>query len=178
MSDAVSDATSADETSASETRTAVDRVLEQFRERGGRVTAARRAIVTTMLGGDGHEHLTAEQVAARLQGTNPEIAVSTVYRSLDALEELGVVEHVHVGHGATVFHPAADPHLHLVCKVCGTVLEMPDATLRALGHEVLAAHGFTIEPRHFAINGTCQACSSSESTSRAAPLSADRANLA
>lgn len=137
---------------------AVDAVLAKFRLNGGRVTSARRAIVSTLLGGDVHEHLTADEVAHRIQRTSPEIAVSTVYRSLEALESLGVLEHLHVGHGPTVYHLVDESHLHLICKQCGTVTEMDDTTLQALGDEIHRRHGFAIEPRHFAINGLCVNC--------------------
>jgi len=136
----------------------VDLVLEQFRAAGGRVTSPRRAIVEVLLGGDSHEHLTADEVSVWVRRNNPEIAVSTVYRSLDALEGLGVIEHVHVGHGPTVYHLAGEAHVHLVCRLCGVVLEMADAGLQAMRAEVLDRHGFVIEPRHFAIHGVCASC--------------------
>lgn len=136
----------------------IDAVLERFRANGGRVTAARREIVTVLLSGREHEHLTAEEVTDQIRHRHPEIAVSTVYRSLDVLEELGVLEHLHVGHGPTVYHLADESHLHLICKACGAVIELSDATLRAVGDEIRRQHGFVIEPRHFAINGLCRDC--------------------
>lgn len=136
----------------------VDLVLQQFRAAGGRVTTARRAIVRTLLGGSVHEHLTADEISSRVQLTNPDVAVSTVYRSLDALEALGVVEHVHIGHGPTVYHLAGEAHIHLVCRRCSAVLEMPVSTLQVMRDEIRERHGFAIEPRHFAINGVCSAC--------------------
>ena len=141
-----------------ETAERVDAVLAKFRANGGRVTAARRSIVTALLSGDKHQHLTAEEVATKVQRQHPEIAVSTVYRSLDALEELGVLDHVHIGHGPTVYHLAAERHLHLICRSCGEVTEMPDEALEVLGAEIRKRRGFVIEPRHFAINGLCHRC--------------------
>lgn len=136
----------------------VEAVLARFRQNGGRITSARRAIVSVLLEGDEHQHATAEEVAARIQLAHPEIAVSTVYRSLDALEELGVLEHLHVGHGPTVYHLAHQRHIHLVCRQCGGVADVPGETLDALGADILDLHGFAIEPRHFAINGLCRDC--------------------
>ncbi len=52
---------------------------------------------------------------------------STVYRFLDELERLGVVDHVHLGHGPAVYHLASDAHHHLVCDRCGAVEEVPEA---------------------------------------------------
>lgn len=140
----------------------VDSVLEKFRLNGGRVTAARRAIVTTLLAGERHEHLTADEVAGRIQERFPEVAVSTVYRSLDALQELGVLEHLHVGHGPTVYHLVEESHLHLICRLCGTVSEMADSTLHPLADQIRRETGFAIEPKHFAINGVCSSCRSVE----------------
>lgn len=147
----------------------VDEVLARFRANGGRVTTPRRAIVSVLLEGDRHQHLTADEVASRIQRLHPEIAVSTVYRSLDALETLGVLEHIHVGHGPTVYHLAHQRHIHLVCRGCGDVVELSDQTLAALAADVQRRHGFAIEPHHFAINGLCSACTLLET----APLGVD-----
>jgi len=73
------------------THSDVDTVLEKFRANGGRVTTARREIVSVVLGGTEHEHLTADEIGRRIQDEHPEIALSTVYRSLDALAEAGSV---------------------------------------------------------------------------------------
>ena len=136
----------------------IESILDMFRASGGRITTGRRAIVSALLGGRAHRHLTAEQLAAQVQSDYPDIALSTVYRSLDALEEFGVVEHIHVGFGPAVYHLAAEQHFHLVCKQCGAVIEMPGKTLAALGREIRRRHGFEIAPRHFAITGLCENC--------------------
>jgi Fur family ferric uptake transcriptional regulator len=81
-----------------------------------------------------------------------------VYRSLDALEDLNVVEHLHIGHGPTVYHLADEHHLHLICRQCGAVTELPERALDSLRTRVRRDHGFEIEPRHFAINGLCGDC--------------------
>lgn len=146
--------------SSSSTRRAaqIDTVLEKFRSRGGRITTARRQIVAALLAGPTHRHFSAEEIATTVQAGSPELATSTVYRSLEALEDLGVLEHIHVGHGPAIYHLADQHHLHLVCKRCNIVIEMPDATLTALGKEIRRRHGFAIEPRHNAINGLCANC--------------------
>lgn len=136
----------------------VDTVLEKFRANGGRVTTARREIVSVVLGGTEHEHLTADEIGRRIQDEHPEIALSTVYRSLDALAELGVLEHVHMGHGPAVYHLTHERHVHLVCRGCGVVLELTDDTLTDVAAEIERTTGFVIEPSHFAINGRCADC--------------------
>jgi Fur family ferric uptake transcriptional regulator len=86
------------------------------------------------------------------------VALSTVYRSMEALEELGFVEHLHIGHGPAVYHLADEQHLHLVCESCGAVTELPTSTLDAIGEEIRKRHRFQIAPRHFALSGRCEDC--------------------
>ena len=136
----------------------VDDVLAGIRAAGGRATPARRAIVEVLVGGSRHQHLTADEVARQVQGVLPDVALSTVYRSMEALEELGFVEHLHLGHGPAVYHLADEQHLHLVCESCGAVTELPESTLDAIGEEIRNRHGFRIEPRHFALSGSCEGC--------------------
>jgi Fe2+ or Zn2+ uptake regulation protein len=127
-----------------------------IREHGERVTSARRALVTALVQARGH--VTADDLAALVQKAQPDVHLSTIYRSLDALERIGVVDHVHLGHGRAVYHLADEPHQHLVCEVCGAVIEVPDSTFAELGDTLERRYGFTIRPNHFAVLGRCRAC--------------------
>ena len=127
-----------------------------IREQGERVTTARRALVTALVQAKGH--VTADDLAALVQKAQPDVHLSTIYRSLDALERIGVVDHVHLGHGRAVYHLADEPHQHLVCEVCGAVVEVPDATFAELGGVLRRRYGFTIRPNHFAVLGRCRDC--------------------
>ena len=131
-------------------------ILGLLRARGGRVTTSRRAILETFLGIGGH--VTAEVLTAKVQAGQPDVHESTVYRFLDELERLGVVDHVHLGHGPAVYHLASDAHHHLVCDRCGTVVEVPEELFADLRGRLHADFGFTLQPRHFAVTGRCQAC--------------------
>lgn len=133
-------------------------MLAGLRAAGGRATPARRAIIEVLVGGRQHQHLTAEEVATRVQAVLPDVALSTVYRSMEALEELGFVEHLHLGHGPAVYHLADERHLHLSCEGCGAVIELPPSTLDAISTEIRRRHRFQIDPRHFAIPGRCVRC--------------------
>ena len=66
-----------------------------------------------------------------MKATNPDVDTSTVYRTLGLFEELGIVEHAHLGHGPAVYH-LGQTHQHLVCEVCGTVIDVPVGALDAL----------------------------------------------
>jgi len=134
----------------------LERILDLLRRRGGRVTAARRAIVSALLGSAGH--LTADELTGAVQRAEPDVHMSTVYRCLDALEELGVVDHVHLGHGRAVYHLTDEPHQHLVCEVCGAVIEVPDALFDQLAARLRTDYDFAIRPHHFAVLGRCATC--------------------
>jgi Fur family ferric uptake transcriptional regulator len=131
-------------------------ILGLLRARGGRVTTCRRAILETFLGAGGH--VTAEALTARVQANQPDVHESTVYRFLDELERLGVVDHVHLGHGPAVYHLASDAHHHLVCDRCGAVEEVPESVFAELRNRLHMEFGFTLEPRHFAVTGRCKDC--------------------
>jgi Fur family ferric uptake transcriptional regulator len=140
----------------------LEAALELLRQRGGRVTTARRAIVTALFDADGH--VTADQLATTVQQAHPDVHLTTIYRCLDALEELGIVDHVHLGHGRAVYHLADETHQHLVCEGCGAVVEVPDALFAGLARRLQADYGFAIRPHHFAVLGRCRDCLSSART--------------
>jgi Fe2+ or Zn2+ uptake regulation protein len=130
-------------------------VIDKLRGAGGRVTTARRLVVAALV--RGRAHPTAEDVAAFVQAEHPEIALSTVYRTLDALEMLGLVEHTHLGHGSAVYHLGA-PHQHLVCEQCGAVIDAPAALLDDMRAHVRAQYDFEVHVGHFAVLGRCGQC--------------------
>ena len=132
-------------------------VISLLRANGGRVTSPRRAILQALI--DHAEHPTAEQLTADVQAGQPDVHESTVYRFLDELERLGVVDHVHLGHGPAVYHLADEVHQHLVCEGCGTVVEVSPKVFRPLERTLRRDFGFTVSSGHFAFSGRCRACS-------------------
>jgi len=131
-------------------------LIAELRSRGARVTTARRSLLGALAEAEDH-HLTAADLTATVQRAHPEVHLSTIYRSLESLEELGIVDHVHLGHGRAVYHLADEAHQHLVCEVCGAVIEVPRETFAQLADSVRRAYGFSVRP-HFAVVGRCAAC--------------------
>lgn len=127
-----------------------------LRSEGNRVTTSRRLLIRCLVEAKGH--LTAEEIADDLQRRAPDIHLSTVYRNLDELERLGIVSHSHLGHGPATYHLATKVHGHLVCEDCGATIEAPDEIFSELARVVLEAHGFAIDPHHFAVLGRCSRC--------------------
>lgn len=128
-----------------------------LRERGYRLTPQRELILAAV---HDLEHATPEQVCSRVQETASGINISTVYRTLELLEELGLIRHSHLGHGAPAYHPAGhDQHLHLVCRACGAVSQVPLSMADGLTRALRTNAGFEVDLEHFAIYGRCPECS-------------------
>jgi Fur family transcriptional regulator, ferric uptake regulator len=134
----------------------VDEVIDLLRAQGHRITTPRRLLIQCLVAAGGHR--TADELAAEVQAQAPDVNLSTIYRNLDELERLGVIEHAHLGHGAATYHLATERHGHLVCSDCDAVIEVPDALFRSLRREVASQHGFTIDPHHVAMHGRCAKC--------------------
>lgn len=129
---------------------------EQLRSRGYRSTPQRELVLeaVTTLG-----HATPEDAFTWVRNRSAGVNISTVYRTLELLEELGLVKHTHLDHRAPTYHAAAAPeHVHLVCRQCGDVIEVEPQMVRslvdALRHEV----GFVADVGHLTVFGQCQAC--------------------
>jgi Fur family ferric uptake transcriptional regulator len=133
-------------------------VLDLVRRRGGRVTAPRRALVESLFAVEGHA--TAEELVDRVRERDPDAHLSTIYRNLEDLEDLGVVSHSHLGHGAATYQLVDHAHAHFLCSVCGDTQDASAELFEALATRVHDATGFEIEPSHFAVEGKCGRCAS------------------
>lgn len=138
-------------------------LVAALRGQGLRVTTARRAVCGVLVGSHG-EHLSAADIHERTQAAaGAAIDQSTVYRTLDTLEDAGLVTHTHMGHGALVYHLAEEaPHQHLVCSGCGRTIGVPATQLRRFFGEITRLTGFVADPTHVAFSGRCADCVASD----------------
>lgn len=131
----------------------------ELRARGYRLTPQRQLVLEAV---DRLGHATAEDVANEVRRTASGVNISTVYRTLELLEELELVTHTHLGHGAPTYHAATlDAHVHLVCRTCGSVEEVAPATVQSLVDQLAADRAFIVDVGHFAIFGECRDCAES-----------------
>jgi Fe2+ or Zn2+ uptake regulation protein len=137
---------------------ALERIIGKLRANGERVTDARVAVLHALLDSEEHEHRTAADTVAAAQGIDPQLHRATVYRTLDLFEEIGVVEHVHVEHGAVVFHLTDERHQHLVCESCGLVVEAPIDVVEDLAKELERTYRFHLHAGHSPLTGLCRDC--------------------
>ena len=102
--------------------------------------------------------VSAEDIAAGLDGALPRSDLASVYRNLETLEQLGLVRHVHLGHGPGRYEPATRARDYLVCEGCHAVAALPHEHLGAIREAISRVTGF--EPRfdHFPLAGLCRRC--------------------
>lgn len=130
--------------------------IGDLRAAGQRITKARRAVLEAIAASK--EHPTADDIHAAVARRTPEVHLATVYRTLETLRELGVIEHTHLRHGPAVFRLATDAHEHLVCEGCGAVVDVPSEVLEPVRKRVQQDYGFRVGTLHFAITGRCERC--------------------
>ena len=134
----------------------IEDVLTGLRERGGRATPARRLLLAALF--RDHTHRTVEDLAAEVQAQAPQVNISTVYRNLDELVRLGVVDRFYPGGGPAAYHLASVTHGHLICEQCGTMTEAPSELFRDVAEALATRYGFTASPHRFGVTGRCAAC--------------------
>jgi Fur family transcriptional regulator, ferric uptake regulator len=129
---------------------------ERLRAGGYRLTPQRQLVLdaVTDLG-----HATPEDVSGWVRERSSAVNISTVYRTLELLEELGLVKHAHLTHGAPTYHAADAPeHVHLVCRGCGRVTEVQPAAVEPMVERLRQDKGFVADVGHLTVFGWCGKC--------------------
>ena len=129
---------------------------QRLRDKGYRLTPQRELVLSAVnrLG-----HATPDEVMAAVREQSSAVNVSTVYRTLELLEELQLVRHSHLTDRAPTYHSTATPaHVHLVCRGCGTVLEAPSDEFDTWQAALQERHGFEADLGHLTVFGRCREC--------------------
>lgn len=129
-----------------------------MREHGYRLTPQRELVLQAV---DDLGHATPEEVLGHVRRQARAVNRSTVYRTLELLEELGLVRHTHLSDRAPTYHSTASPaHVHLVCRGCGSVLDAEPGEFAALLGSVRERYGFEADLGHLTLFGRCARCPS------------------
>lgn len=129
---------------------------EELRARGYRVTPQRQLVLEAVTA---LEHGTPEEICTEVQRTARGVNISTIYRTLELLEELHLVKHTHLGHGPPTYHLAADAeHVHLVCRECGAVTDSSPTVADGLVDVLSRDFGFETDVHHLTVYGRCKNC--------------------
>lgn len=133
------------------------RIRDEIRARGLRWTTQRMRILEVLE--DAKGHVTGSELVERCRERDPATTPSTVYRTLDVLEELGYLSHSHAASGREEFHvlPMGE-HAHLECRVCGRTWELDADEAASVVEPVARGRGFVADVGHLTILGCCAAC--------------------
>jgi Fur family ferric uptake transcriptional regulator len=142
--------------------------LERLRERGFRLTPQREMVLQAMHEVEGHA--TAEEVYARVGALSSAVDLSTVYRTLELLQELRLVAAIDLGDGQRRYELLGmhGQHHHLLCRACGRLIRVEQEEMRGLLEGLAAAYDFCAEPEHLVIEGLCADCRPAAGQPRAA----------
>ena len=128
-----------------------------LRQQGHRLTPQRLTVLAVVK--SSHRHLTAEEVHAAVLPKHPYANIATVYRTLQWLQEVGLVVPITIGSGPLRYeYIHGETHHHLICQECGHESEIGDDILNALKVHLLDRYGFAAQLNHLALPGLCMEC--------------------
>ncbi len=130
---------------------------ERLREQGYRLTPQRELVLAAVerLG-----HGTPDEILAAVREQSSAVNISTIYRTLELLESLGLVRHTHLSDRAPTYHSRTGPdHVHLKCRGCATVIDAEPAAFEGMAQQLRERHGFDPDLGHLTVFGLCSSCS-------------------
>ncbi len=134
---------------------------EHLRRAGFRLTPQRLMVMDAVFHHEGH--ITAEDIHAKVRARYPYVDLSTIYRTLQALKDQGLIAELHMPDGPTQYEAALrGSHHHAICRRCGAMLELAPEVLEPIREQLLRQHGFHAEFTHMAISGLCRTCAEEE----------------
>lgn len=134
-----------------------ERLKEALRENGHRLTRARRAIVEALVHSGGH--VSADELSDLAREDAPRVGRMTVYRTLDLLQQLGLIRPVYQGTGAAHYVLMDEGHHHhLLCSNCGRILEFDECVVKEMGQAISDRFDFEIQGHLLEFYGLCPRC--------------------
>jgi len=127
-----------------------------LRDHGFRITPQRQLVLeaVNILG-----HATPEELLHEVQKTAGAVNLSTIYRTLEVLEQVGLVTHAHIGHGAPTYHSVEEEaHIHLVCDTCQAVQSIHAESAELFVQMLRDKVGFETDVAHVSVHGQCASC--------------------
>ena len=130
---------------------------EILQEKGYRLTSQRVLVLKAIYHAE--NHISAEEIYEQLHERFPYINKSTIYRTLELLNNLKLVTESNLGDGCVRYHAAIKGHHHhLICNLCGKAINLEETTLEPLKATLLREYGFEADVRHMVISGVCSDC--------------------
>ena len=128
---------------------------QDLRKAGLKVTLPRIKILELLEGAE-HHHMSAEDVYRALAAQGEDVGLATVYRVLTQFEQAGIVERHNFENNLSVFEIMREEHHdHLVCDVCGKIVEFTNETIESEQLKVAEQHGFSLSGHSLVLHGVC-----------------------
>lgn len=134
----------------------VEQACELLRERGLRLSAARRLVIEALVAAG--RPVRAEEIAGGLAGRLPRSDLASVYRNLETLEAHGLVRHLHLGHGPGLYALAGEERELLLCESCFRYVPVEAELLDGVRAALVEATGWQARFSHFPLTGLCPEC--------------------
>ena len=132
-------------------------IISKLSRRGYRLTPQRMMILEAVEAAD--DHISADEIYTRVCDRYPHLNISTVYRTLELLKELGLATETDMGDGRVRYHSIRKGHHHhLVCQNCGNIIDLDESVLLPLRDTLSRDYGFNADLKHLAIFGQCKNC--------------------
>ncbi len=141
------------------------KIVSRLHEAGLKLTPQRYAVLDYLV--RSRIHPTAEQIRADLNRRFPRAARATVYNSLNALCDAGLVHEVYMDDAVARYDANIEPHHHFICRKCGQLEDVPIDAVGALPHHGLQA-GYRVEDYEVVMRGICAACASLKKRNKSA----------
>lgn len=130
--------------------------LEKISSNGYKLTPQRRLILKVME--DKDMPMTAEDIAREIRKERPGVSLATVYRNLNLLVGINLVNKFHGGGEAALYQLARRHEHHMTCLVCGRIINLPFCPLKGEINDIAGRYGFEIKGHYFEITGYCGDC--------------------
>ena len=140
----------------------MDILKEKLRETGFKITPQRRAVIDILLKHNS-EHLSSEQIYDLVRVECPEIGLATVYRTMQLLDEIGVISKLNLDDGCIRYEISLNKdechnHHHLICKSCSKIIEVQEDLLESIEKRIQERYKFEILDHDVKFYGTCENC--------------------
>jgi Fur family peroxide stress response transcriptional regulator len=130
--------------------------IEALRSKGYKATPQRIAICRIAL--NSRAHPSAQQVYAEVKKIHPTVSLATVYKTLEVLRDLKLVQEINLPKGQARFDSYMNPHINLICLKCGDIKDLDDMTIGEITRKVEAATKFKPTGQRMDVYGICQKC--------------------
>jgi len=131
--------------------------IEALRSKGYKATPQRIAICRIAL--NSREHLSAQQIYDQVKKIHPTVSLATVYKTLEVLRDLDLVQELNFPKGQARFDSYMNPHINLICVKCGKITDIDDVTAGEIAKKVAAVTKFKPNGQRIDVYGMCQQCS-------------------